>query len=68
MTRTITIWACWIVGVLFFAWASYWAPGGGRAGELSAPEFFLSLLALVHLVVGAVLTCMSLGEQADWLD
>jgi len=65
MTRTIVIWFCWVAAVLFFAWASYWAPGD--SGDATAPEIFLALLGVIHLLGGAALTTMSLGDEADWL-
>jgi len=69
MKRTFVIWFCWVAAVVFFAWCSFWAPDADINDKApTAPEFFLFLLGMVHMIGGAVLTAISLGDQADWLD
>jgi len=63
--KTLLIWAIWIMATLFFAWSVYWAPT--PTGECcTAPELFLSLLGITHLVGGVVLTVVSLAEDNHW--
>jgi len=62
--KTVTIWFMWIMAALFFAWAAYWAPTGSDGP--TAPEAFLVLLGIAHLVAGAALIVGNFAEDNDW--
>lgn len=68
MTRTLIIWFCWVASAIFFAWCAFWAPTDATKLFGTAPEFFLFVLGMSHLIGGAILTFMSLGDEADWLE
>lgn len=49
------VWVCWVVSTLFFAYVTYGAPADVGSMNPTAPEFFLFVLGLCHLVAGIVL-------------
>lgn len=63
--KTIVIWLMWVMAVIFFAWSAYWAPEPD-SGPVTAPEFFLFVLGIAHLIGGIALIITSFADDNDW--
>ncbi len=61
--RSIIVWFCWVVAVMFFASATYLAPGIAGDGRLTALEFFLFDLGLIHMVAGVGLLAHTFEQE-----